>query len=48
LAENISPLGSVPQLPEHDFSFVPLAVLTVIAAALTALGAVGFARRDVG
>jgi ABC-2 type transport system permease protein len=48
LAVKLSPFGSVPQLPVQEFNAAPLIILTVIAVALTALGAVGFNRRDAG
>jgi ABC-2 type transport system permease protein len=45
--QNLSPFGHVPALPASDFSFVPWVLLTVIAAALVAVGLAGFRRRDV-
>src|ERR687892_37512 len=44
---DLSPFTHVPLLPAEDLSIAPLAVLTAVAAALTALGLVGFRRRDV-
>jgi ABC-2 type transport system permease protein len=44
---DLSPFTHVPLLPAADLSIAPLAALTAIAAALTALGLVGFRRRDV-
>jgi ABC-2 type transport system permease protein len=41
-----SPFAHVPQLPADDFSAAPLVWLSVIAAALTALGMLAFRRRD--
>lgn len=46
LAE-LSPFGHVPQVPAEDLRWTPLVVLTVLAAALSAVGLVGFRRRDV-
>jgi ABC-2 type transport system permease protein len=45
---DISPYAHVPQLPGGEMSVAPLVWLTGIAAALTAVGVVGFRRRDVG
>lgn len=44
--DKLSPFGHVPQLPAAEMSWTPLVVLTVIAAALVALGMVGLQRRD--
>jgi ABC-2 type transport system permease protein len=44
----ISPFTNVPKLPGADLEIIPLAVLLVIAAVLTALGVSGFRRRDIG
>jgi ABC-2 type transport system permease protein len=44
---NASPYTHVPQVPVAPVSWVPLIVLTLVAAALLAAGVVGFARRDV-
>ncbi len=43
---DLSPFEHVPQLPGGDFSAAPLVWLSVVAAALTALGMVAFRRRD--
>lgn len=43
---NVSPFGHVPQLPAAEMSWTPMAVLTLIAAALLWLGLEGFRRRD--
>ncbi|MFJ4842134.1 ABC transporter permease [Streptomyces sp. NPDC088746] len=43
---NVSPFGHVPQLPAAPMSWTPMAVLTLIAAALILLGLEGFRRRD--
>ncbi|MCL2529411.1 MAG: ABC transporter permease [Coriobacteriia bacterium] len=45
-ATNISPFGSVPQLPVADFNAVPLAVLAAIAVALTLVGLAAYRLRD--
>lgn len=45
-ARNLSPFEHVPALPASDFDALPLVVLTVIAAVLTALGFAGMHRRD--
>lgn len=44
----LSPFGSIPQLPVQKFTAAPLIILTVLAAAFTAAGVMGFRRRDVG
>ena len=41
-----SPFGYVPNVPAEDFALAPLIGLTVVAAALIAIGFVGFRRRD--
>jgi ABC-2 type transport system permease protein len=43
---DLSPFTHVPAMPAEDFSGMPLAVLTLVAAALIGLGLVGFRRRD--
>ncbi|MFI2783731.1 ABC transporter permease [Streptomyces sp. ALB3] len=43
---DLSPFGHVPRLPASPMSWTPLAVLTVVAAALVLLGLEGFRRRD--
>ncbi|MFD6277726.1 ABC transporter permease [Streptomyces sp. NPDC060209] len=43
---NLSPFGHVPQLPAAPMDWTPLAVLTLVAAALILLGLEGFRRRD--
>lgn len=43
---NLSPFEYVPQLPGAEMTWTPLAVLTVVAAALVAIGLVGYRRRD--
>jgi len=43
---NISPFGSIPQLPIADFNAVPLIVLSVLAVALTIVGLAAYQRRD--
>ncbi|MFJ9696043.1 ABC transporter permease [Kitasatospora sp. NPDC101183] len=46
--DRVSPFGQVPRLPAAAMDWTPLAVLTLVAAALLALGLAGFRRRDVG
>lgn len=43
---NLSPFGHVPAVPVADASATPLVLLTVVAAALLALGAAGLRHRD--
>ncbi|HWK25694.1 MAG TPA: ABC transporter permease [Solirubrobacter sp.] len=45
---DVSPFEHVPRMPADAFSAAPLLVLTAVAAALLALGAWGFRRRDLG
>ena len=45
---NLSPFQHVPAYPAADLSVLPLAVLTALAAATTALGIAGLRRRDIG
>ncbi|MFP5347949.1 MAG: ABC transporter permease [Actinomycetes bacterium] len=45
---DVSPFTHVPRLPGADFSAAPLVWLTVVAAALVAVGLARFRRRDVG
>jgi ABC-2 type transport system permease protein len=47
-AYDLSPVEHIPRLPVADFTVVPLAVLTAIAAGLLALGLTGFRQREVG
>ncbi len=42
----LSPFGHVPQLPVAELTLAPLVGLSLVAAALIAVGAVGFCRRD--
>ncbi len=46
--EDVSPFQHVPQLPAADLTVLPLAVLLAVAVGLTAAGAVGLRRRDIG
>ena len=46
-AMDLSPYAHVPRLPGGEFSVVPLLGLAAVAAALVAVGLVGFRRRDV-
>ncbi|MFD5873928.1 ABC transporter permease [Streptomyces sp. NPDC060322] len=43
---DLSPFGHVPQLPAAPMEWTPLALLTLVAAALLLLGLEGFRRRD--
>lgn len=43
----LSPFGHTPQLPAEDLAIAPLLVLTVIAAALLAVGLAGLRHRDI-
>jgi ABC-2 type transport system permease protein len=45
---DLSPIEHVPRLPVADFSLGPVLLLTLVAAALTAAGIVGFRHREVG
>jgi ABC-2 type transport system permease protein len=44
----LSPFGHVPELAAKNISVMPIAVLMVIATALTFIGIISFRRRDVG
>lgn len=43
----LSPFGHVPNLPAAEVSFMPLALLALIALGLSILGLAGFQRRDI-
>lgn len=43
---NLSPFGHVPMLPAEPVRWTPLVLLSLVAAALIALGLAGFRRRD--
>jgi len=43
----LSPMHYIARLPLEEINYVPLAILTAIAAALTAMGFLGYRRRDV-
>jgi ABC-2 type transport system permease protein len=47
-AMNLSPFTHTPRLPGGEFAATPLVWLTLVAAALIAVGLTGFRRRDVG
>ncbi|WP_447002867.1 ABC transporter permease [Saccharothrix isguenensis] len=47
-AMDLSPFTHIPKVPGADVTAAPLLWLTVIAAALVAVGLIGFRRRDVG
>lgn len=47
-AMDISPFTHTPKLPGGEFTATPLVALTLVAAALIALGLTGFRRRDIG
>jgi ABC-2 type transport system permease protein len=42
----LSPLGYVPKIPQESLSFVPLIIMTGIAAALMIIGFIGYRKRD--
>ena len=44
--KNFSPFNHIPQLPTQEITFAPLAILTVIAIILTAIGFVCYTKRD--
>lgn len=44
----ITPFGNIPQLPVEQFEPLPLAILTLVAAVLAALGVCRFKERDIG
>ena len=46
-AVKLTPFGYVPNLPADEITFLPLAVLTLIAAVLTATGFYFYRKRDV-
>lgn len=43
---DISPYQHIPRMPAAEFTALPLVLLTVVAAALVAIGVAGFRRRD--
>jgi ABC-2 type transport system permease protein len=43
----LTPFGQIPQMPVHDFAWLPLVMLTIIAAGLCAAGALGYRKRDI-
>ncbi|MDR0325667.1 MAG: ABC transporter permease [Oscillospiraceae bacterium] len=45
-AQNITPFAFIPQLPMEEITLAPLAVLTALAAVLTAAGFIFYRRRD--
>lgn len=47
-AMDLSPFEHVPEMPAQGVEWLPLIVLTLIAAALTAVGLAGLRRRDAG
>ncbi|MGC4018664.1 MAG: hypothetical protein QM793_05175 [Muricomes sp.] len=44
----ITPFGNIPQIPVEKFSLTPLAVLTLIAIVLAAVGLWWYRERDIG
>ena len=46
-ARNLSPFEHVPKMPVDAVDWVPLVLLTLVAAAATAIGLIGFRRRDI-
>jgi ABC-2 type transport system permease protein len=47
-AMDVSPFEHVPEMPAQGVEWLPLAVLTLVAVALTTVGLTGFRRRDAG
>ncbi|MEX0835993.1 MAG: hypothetical protein WD010_07875, partial [Nitriliruptor sp.] len=47
-ALNLSPFTHAPQVPAEPLTAAPVLALVAVAAALAALGSVGFRRRDIG
>ena len=45
--QNITPFGYIPQYPMESIGWASMAVLTLVAAGLAAIGFIGFKRRDV-
>ncbi len=45
---NLSPFTHVPNFPAQDIEVLPMAVLLLVAIALTGAGLIGFRRRDIG
>lgn len=45
---SVSPFDHIPALPGAEMEWLPLAVLTLLAAVLTAFGLLGVTRRDIG
>jgi polyether ionophore transport system permease protein len=45
---DVSLFQHLPQVPVEDVTITPLVALTLVAAALTTVGALGFRRRDIG
>lgn len=45
---DLNPFQHLPQVPVEDLTVMPLVVLTALALALTALGALGYRMRDIG
>ncbi|GAA1907912.1 ABC transporter membrane-spanning protein [Streptomyces sodiiphilus] len=43
---NLSPFGHLPQVPAESMNWLPVLILTALAAALIAFGLAGFRRRD--
>jgi ABC-2 type transport system permease protein len=43
---NLSPYGHIPQLPIEDIDYMKVSILTIIAAALTITGFIGYNKRD--
>ncbi len=46
--QDLSPFERVPQLPAASLTFVPLVVMSAVAAGLTLIGLIGLRRRDIG
>jgi len=46
--QDLSPFQQVPQLPAASLTLLPLALMSALAAGLTAVGLIGLQRRDIG
>ncbi len=46
-ASRITPLGHIPKLPVEEVAWMPLAILIIIAVAVTIIGFIGYNKRDI-